>query len=66
MAAPVTNKRNALGVKDSINQYRNIGGVFFRCWTSDPSTFEAERTEAKRLGLKTRMINGELYREEKA
>lgn len=61
------NTRNENGVKDSTNCYRNIKlkgiKVFFEHWTSDPSNFESERKTAKNEGLRTRIINGELYRE---
>lgn len=56
-------RRNASGVKDSCDQYRNIGGVRFECWTADSAEFYRERKEAKALGLRTRMIDGQLYRE---
>jgi len=58
-----TNRRNENGVKDSTDCYRNINGIHFEAWTSDTSAFVEERSKAKELGLKTRIINGEFYRE---
>jgi hypothetical protein len=50
-------------LKQSRNQYRNIKGVYYEHWTSDASTFKIEKSEAKKLGLRTRIIDGQLYRE---
>lgn len=41
--------------------YRNIKGVHFVQWTSNPADFEKEKQYAKEKGLKTKMINGELF-----
>jgi len=60
-----TFRYNKYGIKDSFDQYRNIGGVFFEFYSADQSTFAAIIEEAKRLGLKTRIIKHELYREKK-
>lgn len=63
----MVSKRNKDGTKDSINCYRNIiihgRKIFFELYTSDSSVFQIERFKAKKLGLKTRVINGEFYRE---
>lgn len=56
-------------VKDSTDCYRNLKikgkTVFFEAWTADTSVFKSERIKAKKLHLKTRIINGELFREVK-
>ena len=59
------NKRNLHGFKNSCYCYRNINGVRFEQWTHIVEDFEKEKAEAKRLGLKTRIIKGELFREVK-
>jgi len=58
-------KYNKNGLKDSCNQYRNINGIHYEQWTSDNTIFEEEKRKAKELGLKTRIIKRELYREVK-
>ena len=58
-------KYNNNGVKDSIDQYRNIKGIHYECWTSDNNIFEQEKAKAKELNLKCRVIKGELYMEVK-
>lgn len=58
-------KFNNNGVKDSIDQYRNINGVHYICWTWDNAIFDEEKRKAQELGLKCRIIKGELYREVK-
>ena len=58
-------KYNNCGVKNSCDMYRNIKGVHFIQWTSDPSAFEEEKSKAKEKGLKTRIIKGELFIEKK-
>ncbi|CDV96336.1 Hypothetical protein DPCES_5338 [Desulfitobacterium hafniense] len=60
-----TFKFNSDGVKSSCDQYRNIDGIHYECYASDPGTFDEVRAEAKQKGLKCRMIKGELYREVK-
>ncbi len=52
-------------LKLSINQYRNIKGVYFENWSFDESKFEEFKAEAKKEGLKFRIIKGEFYREKK-
>jgi hypothetical protein len=61
---PVCNL-NQNGVKDSLNMYRNIKGIYYQQWTCDNTIFEEEKKKAKELGLKCRLINGELFREVK-
>ena len=58
-------KYNSNGVKDSTDQYRNINGKHYVCWTSDVSIFEEEKTKAASEGLSCKIIKGELYREVK-
>jgi len=55
--------RNQFGLKDSSDQYRNIYGIRYECWTADQSEFEVEKSKARELGLRTRVIQGQLYRE---
>lgn len=52
-------------LKQSRNQYRNINGIHFEFWAADGYSFKEERKKAKALGLKTRTIDGQLYREKK-
>lgn len=52
-------------LKESIDQYRNIKGIYFEMWTAAYHDFEQEIKEAKRLGLKYRIIDGQFYRERK-
>jgi len=52
---------NNYGVKSSCDTYRNIGGVHYTQWTSDPGEFKKSIIEAKANGLKTKIIKGELY-----
>jgi hypothetical protein len=56
-------KYNSNGVKSSIDQYRNINGIHYQCWTWDNTIFEEEKRKAKELNLKCKIIKGELYRE---
>lgn len=60
-----TFKYNDCGVKSSCDQYRNIKGVHYICWTSDPGMFDEEKEWAKKECLRTKMIKGELYVEKK-
>lgn len=57
--------KNNYGVKSSSDTYRNINGIHFRHLTSDPSLFEEEKVKAKNNGLRTKIINGELFIEKK-
>jgi len=58
-------KYNGHGAKDTADQYRNINGIHYECWTCDNTIFEEEKRKAKELGLKCKTIKGELYREVK-
>lgn len=58
-----TYTRNHSGYKNSCEKYRIINGVKYQQWTFDAEEFETEKAKAKDLGLKCRVINGELYRE---
>lgn len=59
----VTNRRNKAGVKDSADQYRNVSGKHFISWDYEPANFEEHKRDAARVGLKTKIVNGELYLE---
>lgn len=50
-------------MKYSINQYRNIKGVRYECYTSDPSKFENCKKECKEKRLKYRIIDNQFYRQ---
>ncbi len=50
-------------MKQSRDQYRNIGGVHYIMWTADASQFDGAKLECKRLGIKYRVIDGQFYRE---
>ncbi len=60
-----TFRYNNNGVKSSSDQYRNIKGVHYVCYTSNPDMFEEVIKELKEKGLKTKIIKDELYVEEK-
>lgn len=60
-----TFKFNNNGVKSSSDLYRNINGVHYVCWTSNPSEFANEIAIAKEQGLKTKIIKDELFIEKK-
>lgn len=46
--------------------YRNIDGIRYEHYNSWESQFDADKKEAKRLGLKYRVINGEFFRQVQA
>lgn len=48
-------------LKFSDKQYRNIGGVRFECFASNPDDFEKTISEAKNRFLKYRRIDEQLY-----
>lgn len=50
-------------MKQSINQYRNINGIYFECFTSDPSKFEFCKKQCRERGLKYRIIDNQFYRQ---
>lgn len=60
-----TFRYNNNGVKSSCDQYRNIKGVHYIHYTSNPLMFEQIKSEMKEKGRKIKMIKGELYVEEK-
>lgn len=54
-------------MKKSVLIYRTIKGVKFTHMTSDPSLFDECKKEAKKAGLKYRIVKGEfLVQTEKA
>jgi len=55
--------KNANGYKNSCQKYRIINGIKYQQWTFNKSDFDKEKAIAKEMGLKIRIINGELYRE---
>lgn len=52
-------------LKNQNDQYRVIKGVLYRVFTSNPASFADEKKIAKAQGLKTRIIDGQLYKEKK-
>jgi hypothetical protein len=60
-----TFQQNNYGVKSSSDMYRNIKGVHFVHYTSNPSEFEKIKLEAKKDGLKFKLIKDELFVEKK-
>lgn len=54
------NRRNANGVKSSIDLYRTIKGELFVCWSAGCATKETAK-EYRRAGLRARFIAGELF-----
>jgi hypothetical protein len=60
-----TFKYNKNNVKASSDMYRNINGIHYVHYTSDPSEFEDAKMEAIYMGLKTIIIKGEMLIEEK-
>lgn len=50
-------------LKQSDNQYRNISGKHFECYTSDPSQFDKSKKDCKAAGLSYRIIDSQFYRE---
>lgn len=56
---------NSNGVKNSSDMYRNIKGIFYTQWTSNPSEFAKAKEDFKAKGLKTRIIKGELFVEKR-
>lgn len=65
METKPTYRKNSYGVKSSSDMYRNIKGVHYVQWTSNPGDFAKYTEEAKNDGLKTKIIKGELFVEEK-
>ena len=56
-----TFKYNIHGIKSSSDTYRNINGVHFAHYTSNPVLFDKIKVESKKLGVKVRIINQEIY-----
>lgn len=48
-------------MKLSTKQYRNINGVTFKHYTSDPSQFESAKLEAKLSYKKYRIIDNQFF-----
>ncbi len=60
-----TFKLNNYGVKASSDMYRNIKGVHYTHFTSNPSEFSKAKESASNGGLKKKNIKGELFIESK-
>lgn len=60
-----TFRQNNYGIKSSSDMYRNIKGIHYIHYTSDPSEFGNAKEEAKQKGLKTKIIKDELFIESK-
>lgn len=50
-------------LKQSDNQYRNISGKHFECYTSDLAEFTKAKKDCKQAGLSYRIVDGQFYRE---
>ena len=50
-------------LKQSYNQYRNIAGVYYICWTADSAVFDDSKEYARINNLKYRIIDGQFYLE---
>lgn len=50
-------------VKHHSEQYRNLNGKYFQCWTANQEVFEQEIAEFKTENRAYRIIEGQLYRE---
>ena len=48
-------------LKKSINQYRNLGGKLYICWTANLAIFDEEIAKAKKNNLSYRIIKDQLY-----
>lgn len=57
-------KEKNMTLKQSIKQYRNIKGVRFTFITANLAEIEEIRKECKLLKIQTRLIDGQLYKEE--
>lgn len=60
-----TFRQNSYGIKSSSDMYRNIKGVHYIHATSNSDLFNEVREEAKKEGLKTKLIKDELFIEKK-
>ena len=56
---------NASGFKNSCEKYRIIQGIKYVQWSYDTGQFNNLKAQAKKQGLKTRIIAGELFIEVK-
>ena len=54
-----------MALKQSIKQYRNKNGVRFEHYASDPSEFKTIRAELKVLGIRSIIVDGQLYKQVK-
>lgn len=52
-------------LKQSTEQYRNIQGVKYLHYTSDPAEFQNCKKECKEQGLRYRIIDHQFYKESK-
>jgi hypothetical protein len=54
-------QKNVSGFKNSCEKYRIIQGIRYTQWSYDTVQFDNLKAEAKKQGLKTRIIAGELF-----
>ena len=54
-----------MALKQSIKQYRNKNGVRFEHYTSDVGEFKTIRAELKVLGIRSIIVDGQLYKQVK-
>lgn len=52
-------------LKQSINQYRNINGTRYECYTTNADEFDKCKAECKEERLKYRIIEDQFYKEVK-
>jgi len=52
---------NTKGLKNSTDRYRNIKGICYKHYSSNPSCFTDEIVKADQLNLKHMIINNELF-----
>lgn len=48
-------------LKQSINQFRNIKGIHYKCWCWDASEFKKLKTDCKKNKLKYKIIDGQFF-----
>lgn len=65
METKPTFRQNNYGVKSSSDIYRNIKGIHYVHFTSNPANFSQAIEDAKIEGLKTKIIKDELFIEKK-
>lgn len=56
-----TFRYNSNGVKSSSDMYRNINGIAYTHFTSCPDHFADIKKQAKRIGVKVRIIKDECF-----